>query len=142
MKPMATRNELTGSNYFNVQEIKDRGGSVRLTIESVGDKEFTDQDTGKKSTKFIISFLNEKKMLTRGKSNINEMFDILPDDTDDWEGEKVELYVGKVDFGGKRVDGVKVRRPTAKAAKAAAPKAPIEESTDDAVVNEDEDAPY
>lgn len=91
--------------YLQKEEIPDSGATVRIR----GAKEETLEETER--NKLILYFDDLEKGLVCNITNINVLIDVLgSDETDDWMGREVELYVDHgVMFGGKRVGGIRVR---------------------------------
>lgn len=91
--------------FLQKEEIPDSGSVVRVRAAK--------EDTleGDEGPKLILFFDNVDKGLVCNKTNINVLIDILgSDETDDWIGREVELYVDHgVMFAGKRVGGIRVR---------------------------------
>lgn len=103
---------------------KDLGAATPVvTIDSVSYKDF---DNGKKA---VIKFKGKDKVLICNLTNWNSIVDITGEqDSDNWPGHKVKLYVTKVDFQGKRVPAIRVD-----AANNAPKPAPVEPPSDDEI---------
>lgn len=91
--------------YLQKEEIPDSGAVARIRAA----KEDTLEDDER--SKLILYFDGLDKGLVCNKTNINTIIDVLgSDETDDWIGRDVELYVDHgVMFAGKRVGGIRVR---------------------------------
>lgn len=126
------------SNYLKAADLK--GRSVKLVIESVTTEKVGDDD------KAVVHFAGKEKGLVLNKTNAMRIVEATgTDETDEWEGWTITLYACKVDFQGKRVDGLRVddrpgatkrplgqtQRPTA--SRAAADEPPPELNDDDIV---------
>lgn len=85
---------------------------VIWTIAGVQKVEMDDDGGGKKAPP-VVSFVEENaKPLILNNSNWMTLEDLYGDDSDNWTGKKIELYKdASVMFGGKRVGGVRVRKP-------------------------------
>jgi hypothetical protein len=87
----------------------------RVVMEDVGDDH-----------KPVLYFYGTEKKMVLNKTNANEITDAYGDDTVNWDGQVIELYHARVDFGGKKVDAIRVnaainRPSTALAGAAQAP---------------------
>ena len=93
--------------YLQKEEIPDSGAVARVRAA----KEETLEENER--SKLILYFEGLDKGLVCNVTNINVLIDVLgSDETDDWIGREVELYVDHgVMFGGKRVGGIRVRAP-------------------------------
>lgn len=111
------REDVTGGKYFKADDLL--SGDKTLVIESADMEDFKQED-GYVQAKLVVTFKGTTKKLACGKNKANEMFDLLGDDTDDWEGQRIRLALGKTNFAGKRVNCVDVKAPAAPRAKAAA----------------------
>ncbi len=91
--------------YLQKEEIPDSGATVRIR----GAKEETLEENER--NKLILYFDDLEKGLVCNVTNINVLIDVLrSDETDDWIGRQIELYVDHgVMFAGKRVGGIRVR---------------------------------
>lgn len=94
------------SKYMNRDDLD---GDVTLTIDSV-DMEGLESD-GVMSDKLVIHFReSHAKPFIVNKGNAITIADAHGDDTDNWVGKRVTIYVDQtVMFGGKRVGGIRVR---------------------------------
>ena len=65
--------------------------------------------------KLVLFFNGTKKGLILNRSNGDVLFELTgTDDAEEWIGETVELFVDpSVTYAGKRVGGVRLRKPTA-----------------------------
>ena len=90
--------------YLKASDIK--GHVVRVVIDRV-----EVEDLGGE-TKPVLYFTGKDKGMVLNKTNATTIAEVYGDeDTETWEGKLVELYVARVDFQGKRVDGLRVRIP-------------------------------
>ena len=97
------------SNYIKSAELQ--GREFALVMDHVEIKELDDTNGGK-TKKPILYFANAQKGLVLNVVNSNTIKDAYGSETDDWNGKKIILYATKVEFGGKMVDGLRVRIPT------------------------------
>ncbi len=88
----------------NSLKASDLGGAEpTVTIESVEMKPFDD------GNKLVIKFVGKDKTLVCNKTNANRIAATYGNDTDDWIGQKIQLYTDQVDFQGKLVDAIRVK---------------------------------
>lgn len=92
-------------SYLQKEEIPDAGTTARIRDA----KEETLEENER--SKLILYFDGLDKGLVCNVTNINVLIDVLgSDETDDWIGRQIELYVDHgVMFAGKRVGGIRVR---------------------------------
>ena len=75
-----------------------------------------------KTPKPVLSFEETPQGLVVNKTNFTALSMMFGEDTNDWTGAKVALYPSRVDFKGKSMPTIKVRRPQ----KAAATRTPVQ----------------
>ncbi len=94
-------------SYLQKEDISD---PVIVTINSAKEESLNESER----SKLILHFKEFEKGLVSNVTNINVLIDILKsDETDDWIGKRIVLYVdNNVMFAGKRVGGIRVRAAT------------------------------
>lgn len=115
------------------------------------------EEVGQKKQKLpVLYFQGATKGLVLNVTNATMIAEITgTGETDDWHGRAVTLYVTKVEYGGKRVDGIRVDYPEKGAPPAprpappvvAAPMTPVSELADTFDIEadgprEDDDIPF
>jgi hypothetical protein len=105
----------TASDYFQTPASKYfRAGDFTKelvgTIRSVDRTEFKNDD-GSAAAKPVLNFQDLPKALVLNKTNFTALSLMFGEDADGWVGEKVALYPSCVDFKGKTMPTIKVRRP-------------------------------
>lgn len=102
------------STYLKATDLQGKRALVTIShvkLEDVGDE-----------AKPVLYFAGKEKGLVLNKTNANMITEIVgSDETDHWKGKAVTLYVTKVDFQGRRVDGIRVDHPSNGATAAATP---------------------
>lgn len=89
------------SNYLKAADLA--GRRVLVTISHVAIEDIGDEH------KPVLYFQGKEKGMVLNKTNANMLTEICgSDETDHWKGHTVVLYVAKVDFQGRRVDGLRV----------------------------------
>src|SRR3972149_2041256 len=83
------------------------GKPIRVTISSVMIENVGTEQ--KPEQKPVVYFQGRAKGMVLNKTNANTITEMFSGETDDWTGQIIELYVTKVDFGGKPVDAIRVR---------------------------------
>ena len=117
---MAKLGDVYGSGEsLNAVDIVGKG-DVPVTIESLREMKF---DNGKK---LFAEFRGKEKGLILNFTNAQTLSEISgSDESDDWIGMRVALFVTKVLFQGKRVDAIRIKAiaqtPTPAQRRAAAP---------------------
>jgi hypothetical protein len=97
------------SKYLKHQDLGDQDWVV--TIADVTRQEIKDAD-GTSKKKFVLHFKEEGlKGLILNTTNMNVLYVILKsDDSDDWIGKRITLYVkDDIEMGGKIMSGVRIR---------------------------------
>jgi hypothetical protein len=73
----------------------------KVEMETLGDE-----------TKPVLYFEGKDRGLVMNKTNWSTVVDITgQEDSDDWKGHKIKLYVAKVEFQGKRVPSIRIDSP-------------------------------
>jgi hypothetical protein len=126
---MATKSDRFPKKFFTAEGVKETGPLV-LEIEEEKLEDITDQKTGRTVSKSVVMFVDTEQKLVLNATN----FDLIAEatgcgDTRHWPGHKIELFADRTSMGGKRVDCVRVRKPSgsrpALASAAAAPSSPL-----------------
>lgn len=101
---MADINTMFPSNWIKAPDLGGRRVTVRMShvkIEEVGDDK-----------KPVLYFQGTNKGLVLNVTNANMIKEITgTGETNDWHGRMITLFVTKVEYGGKRVDGIRVDHP-------------------------------
>jgi hypothetical protein len=92
------------SNYIKCADLQ--GRSVRVKINYIKMEDIGDDN------KPVLYFIGKEKGLVLNKTNANVISMLYGDETDDWPGCEIEMYPTETDFQGKRVDAIRVRKPT------------------------------
>lgn len=104
------RSDAFPSKYVSKDDVET---PVVWTIAKVEKVEMDADDGGKKSPPVIFFTEQESKPLILNNSNWMTIEDAYGDDSDRWTGKQIELFKDpSVMFGGKRVGGVRVRKPS------------------------------
>jgi hypothetical protein len=106
---MPTRDEVFPSKYLKAADLN--GKPVVLTIIEAPTETLKSLD-GKESTKTVLYFKGNKKTLPLNITNWDSVAGICgADDTDDWPGNRIEVYPTTTTMGGKTVDCIRIRKP-------------------------------
>ena len=110
---------LIESKFLKKEDINDETGNL-VTIDSL-EQQNVGKDDGDEDLKWCMYFKEFKKPLVMNSTNIQLTTKALgTDETDDWVGKKIVLYVDdSVSFGGKIVGGIRIRKVRGQAAAAA-----------------------
>lgn len=118
----------SGGDFFRAKDLQ--GQKLRLTIQEVEWRHFEATNESEAKDKLILSFAETAKLLPLNLTNANILFDEVGEDTDNWIGALIVLYVGDTKMG----PGVKVKVPevsTPAPAAARRPKPPVETEDED-----------
>lgn len=102
-------NEVYAGNFLKADALKGDGGNyntLRLTIHGARMHKFDDG-----TEQIVIGFKEDGRELGLNKTNAQAIEEITgSNDTDDWEGKQVEIYVDKnVMYGGKKIPAIRIR---------------------------------
>jgi hypothetical protein len=105
------RDEAFPSKYLKATDLK---GKPRIvTIERAPYEPLKGLD-GKENQKIVLYFENVAKSLPLNATNFDAVCNATGFlDTEDWPGQQIELYPAKTTMGGKTVDCIRIRRPSA-----------------------------
>jgi hypothetical protein len=116
-----------------------------LTIAGIKRENMAKEDESPEY-RWTVKFVELDKPMVANSTNLKRIFRICGDDTDEWPGKRVVVYVDPdIEFGGKVVGGLRVRAPKNSGPVAAAKAAikPVRESENPAPVDDiDSDLPF
>jgi len=92
------------SAYLKADKIKQE---QLLTITDVK----MDKVGPEREEKPVLFFVELEQGLVLNKTNAGVLADAFGDETNDWVGKKIILFTAKTKFGGKTVQGMRVRVP-------------------------------
>lgn len=120
---MPTVDDLGKSNYISKNDV---GKGILLTIKSYEKK---DVGIGRESIEWVFYFEEHEKGFIVKKTNGNLIAAVVGSaDFDDWIGEKIVLYIDPtVDFQGKLIGGIRVRKPKNQPSNDVSPQPPEED---------------
>jgi hypothetical protein len=132
------RDDVFPSKYLKATDLK--GKTCVATIESAPYETLKGLD-GKETKKIVLYFKNAEKALPLNTTNFDAVCDATGrPDTDDWPGQRIELYPTKTTIGGKQVDCIRIRRPNSSGPAPAAASLPHSPPADEPPVDEMDDA--
>jgi len=127
-----TRDEVFPSKYLKAADLK--GKAYVATIECAPYETLKNLD-GKEEQKIVLHFKNSEKTLPLNVTNFDAVCDATGcPDTEDWPGQRIELYPTQTTMGGKVVDCIRIRCPTSRPTAAAVlppPPPPADEVSDE-----------
>lgn len=83
-----------------------QGRKVRVEIDYVEVRQ-----VGRDEEKPCLYFIGKPKHLVLNRTNAETLEDAFGGETDDWHQREIVLYVTKVDYAGKKVDGIRIEIP-------------------------------
>ncbi len=130
---MPKTSEMRESKFLKQTDI---GAGALMTV-SVCDRHNVAKEGAEPELKWCLGFAETDKPLVLNSTNIQLCERIFAsDDTDEWVGKKVVLYVDpNVSYGGKVVGGIRVRAP--KKAAVVAPKVMVPPPAADELMDDD-----
>lgn len=93
--------EVYPSRWLKAEDIGDK--KIKVTIESVEKEDF---DNG---SKLVLFFGEMDKGLVLNLTNKNKMVEGLGKETNDWIGEKIELYTALVSYKKEEVKAIRLK---------------------------------
>ena len=105
-------NDAFPSKYLKASHIK--GKQPRVTIDRV---EMGDESIDHKP---VLYFVGKELGLTLNVGNKDTLVEAFGEETDNWNGKQITLFVTKTQFQGKATDGIRIIPPTVEAPKPAA----------------------
>lgn len=122
---MPMMDDVYGGNALKADEMPPNFRAV-LTVERVSCQSFADRDNkSEKERKLVLYFHGKEKGLVLNVTNANMMAEIANSrDYDYWPGHKVLLYRTMVEFGGKRVPGLRLDHVPSEVLKPSTPPVP------------------
>jgi hypothetical protein len=115
------RNEAFPSKYLKAADLD--GGDLTVTIDHLEWEEVGKEKTSKP----VIHFSGKTKPWILNGTCWDKIVEVTGlDDSDDWDGSRITLFVTEVPFGREMVDAIRVRSKTAKKGKAKAEPEPPE----------------
>jgi len=137
---MAKISEMLPSSYLKQSDFDESGAIV--TVSSIVEKNVARQDDPVEM-KWLVHFEEFEKAMVLNPTNINALGKACgSDDTDDWTGKEVIVYVDPtISYGGKLTGGLRIRKyviaaPPKQAVKAAPRQPAAEEPCDPRFKNE------
>jgi hypothetical protein len=121
--PNMTRDDIFPSKYLKAADLK--GNPHVVTIERAPFETLKSLD-GQETQKIVLYFAKATKSLPLNLTNFDSVCDATGQfDTEDWLGQQIDVYPSRTLMGGKTVDCIRIRAPSAsRPAAAAAPPPP------------------
>jgi hypothetical protein len=91
--------------FLKAEDVNDKANVA--TMSSV-EMEMVGQGRDQKE-KPVLHFEGQTKPMVLNKTNTQAIEEAFGDESDEWAGHKIKIYCAKVDFGGKKVDGIRVQ---------------------------------
>jgi hypothetical protein len=116
-----------GSRYLSAGDIIAQGGRKRVRIAKVEVADLRQDGGNATRRKFVLYFIGLDKGMALNLTNAGILKDALGKNPTKWVGADVGLYVEQVQFGNKRVPGLRLKvlsKPAAPVAATPAPKTP------------------
>jgi hypothetical protein len=136
---MAKRDDVFPSKYLRASDLN---GKPLVVVIASAELETMKTPEGKMQPKTVLTFRGIKKSLPLNRTNWDKVADITgKDDSDDWPGDRLELFPTTTEMKGETVDCIRVRKPDQPAlplkqrpaAKKAAPAKPLTDDMDDEI---------
>lgn len=133
---MANINDEFPSKYLKASDLKRQ--HVMVTIDRL------EHEVINNERKLILYFEGKEKGIVLNKTNARNIADAYGEEMDDWSGQKIILFEAMVDFQGKTVPAIRIRRPLASDKKGKQPKpAPMQDNLENPAEGmNDQDVPF
>ena len=103
LKTMVDANNYFGGSYLKASDIKKE---TALTIKEAKEEQLSDRE------KIVVYFDEVEKGLVLNKINTSRISKQLgSSETDEWPGNKITLYATEVEYDGKDVPCIRVKKP-------------------------------
>jgi hypothetical protein len=107
--PMVTFSDAFPSRYLKASDLEDGPATATVKLAELTNIKGFD---GRETAKVVVYFAQKFKPLPLNRTNYESLSDIAgSDETDNWPGTRVELFVTQVSMNGKVHDGVRMRSP-------------------------------
>jgi hypothetical protein len=128
---MARRSDIFPSSFLKAADLN--GEPLTVTIEKAPTE--MSKRGQKEQLTTVLYFQGGKKKLPLNVTNWDSVADICGDDTDDWPGQQIELYICQTENPqtGMTVDGIRVRAPEQGGLPIKKPAATAKQDLDDAI---------
>lgn len=138
------RSDAFPTKYISSADIGDR--EIKVVIDQVVEEALKD-DEGNIQKKPVAYFRNGTKGLVLNQTNWDEIEHVYGDESDDWAGKPITIYVDhRVKFGNKIVKGIRVKiAPTAKtpvAQKITSGRQLVDAETENPAADMDDEIPF
>ena len=122
--------EVFPSKFLKAEDLADGNGGYRRVTVRIRETVMQDIGGDKAERKAVIYFAGKDKGLVSNRTNADELQTIIgSDDTDNWNGYRVMLFVERVPFQGKKVPALRIcaaaQEPAKPTAARVAPKAAV-----------------
>jgi hypothetical protein len=96
-------NEVFPSKFLKAADLG--GATPTVTIDQVKMEDIGDD------RRAVVYFVGKDKGVVLNKTNATNISEAYGPDTDGWTGKKVTLFTAWVDFQGKSMEAIRIRRP-------------------------------
>lgn len=96
----------TNSQYMSSKDFK-ANKKYKATICNVADQKIKDQKSGEERSKWVVYFDEHERGLVLNKTNTVRLIGAFGDDSDNWIGKVIKLYIEETEMG----PGLRVETP-------------------------------
>jgi hypothetical protein len=105
-EPKMKIDDLFPSKYIKASDLN--GKPLDVVIKSLKIESMKDMG-GNAADKPVLSFIGQSKQLVLNKTNAGLLVELFGDESDNWQGKRVQLFPSKASIGAKQVDAVRIR---------------------------------
>src|SRR6266567_1300848 len=99
------KDDVFPSKYLKAADLN---GKARVLEIAEAPLETLKNASGESQQKTVLYFVNEKKRLPLNMTNWDSVADICGDDTEEWPGQKIELFPSTTQMSGKTVSCIRI----------------------------------
>ena len=104
------RNEVFPSKYLKAADLNGKPATVKISAVTY---ETLKSPEGREQNKTVLAFAGTSKLLPLNMTNWDSVADVAGEDTEEWPNKKIEVYPTITQMGGKTVECVRIRKPSA-----------------------------
>lgn len=98
-------NQSFPSKYLKSSDLQGRRATVQMNYVQV-------EKVGQNDEKPVLYFIGKAKGMVLNKTNANKIAELYGFDTEQWAGQRIDLFEADVEFGGKITKGLRVAAPS------------------------------
>lgn len=131
----------SNSNFLKAEDLQGKKPVLTIASADVVEKDYGDGQGPKKQV--VLAFNGTDKVLGLNRTNANRIAELTgSDDSDDWVGRTIKLFVEQVTFQNKTVPAIRIFPELPEANNGAAQAAPAQQFSGTPTADENDDIPF